>query len=135
MRLRNRGAFFDEDAAAIGMPAARTASTNRMASGNAVNSPASMNSTMRCCLRSAYAFARVTASGTPKCSSAPSAPLIRGLPEITRWYTSEVNASGDQVVRSRMSAHSPSISSRSAWRQARSWGESTSTPSTSKIAP
>ena len=39
------------------------------------------------------------------------------------------------VVRSRMSLHSPSISWRSDSRHAFSCGESTSTPSTSKIAP
>jgi hypothetical protein len=46
-----------------------------------------------------------------------------------------VKASGVQLVWSRMSAQSVSISSRKASRHAASCGESTSTPSTSKIAP
>src|SRR5258708_1601316 len=51
------------------------------------------------------------------------------------WYMCDVNASGFHAVRSRMSRQSDSISSRSASRHAFSCGESTSTPSTSKIAP
>ena len=64
--------------------------------------------------------------GRRSCAACPTSPPRR------RW---DVNASGDQVVRSRMSFHSPSISSRSDSRHAFSCGESTSTPSTSKIAP
>ena len=51
-------------------------------------------------------MARSPASGTPKCSRAARAPLIRGLPDTSAWYTWGVKASGDQVVWSRMPAHS-----------------------------
>ena len=75
-------------------------------------------------------------SGTPKYSSAARAPAIRGMPAMTCWYTAWGEPlSGVQLVWSRISRHSPSISSLNASRQASSCGESTSTPSTSKIAP
>src|SRR5689334_19627049 len=60
---------------------------------------------------------------------------MRGLPDTYCSYTRGVKASGDHVVCSRMSCQSDSISSCSDSRQAFSCGESTSTPSTSKIAP
>src|SRR6185437_10857776 len=60
---------------------------------------------------------------------------MRGLPDTYCSYTRGVKASGDHDVCSRMSCQSDSISSRSDSRQAFSCGESTSTPSTSKIAP
>src|SRR5919202_4770658 len=54
---------------------------------------------------------------------------------MTLWYTSDVNFSGAYDVRGRISLHSFSINWRKASRQACSCGESTSTPSTSKMAP
>jgi hypothetical protein len=89
------------------------------------------------CLRSAYSATRdsSSSSGTWKYSSAARAPLKRGLPDICVWYTCGVNAAGDHVVRSRRPRHSPSINCCSDACHAFSCGESTSTPSTSKIAP
>src|SRR6266550_2304988 len=60
---------------------------------------------------------------------------MRGLPDTYCSYTRGLKASGDHVVLFRMSCQSDSISSRSDSRHAFSCGESTSTPSTSKIAP
>src|SRR3984893_7421798 len=131
----NSFAFLDDDAAATRIPASLTAMMNRSASGYAVKSPASMSRTTISCLRWAYTARRASSLGTWKYSSAARAPLRRALRDISSWQTVDVTASGDQVVRSRMSLHSPSISSRSDSRHAFSCGESTSTPSTSKIAP
>ena len=76
-------AFFDDDAAAMRSPRSARASTKRNASGKAVNSPASISSSTRCCLRAAYTSALAPASGTLKWSSAARAPLMRGLPATT----------------------------------------------------
>src|SRR3954468_14599946 len=74
-------------------------------------------------------------SGTSKYSIAALAPAIRGIPAMTCWYTAGVKRSAVQLVWSRISRHSVSISTRNDSRQASSCGESTRTPSTSKIAP
>ncbi len=100
-----------------------------------MNRPSSMSSTRCSCLAAAYRSARRSTSGTPKYSSAARAPASRGIPAITCWYTAGVKRCGVQLVWPRMSRHSPSISSWRASRQASSCGESTRTPSTSKIAP
>ena len=128
-------AFFDEDAAATRIPLFFTARMNLNASGKALNRPCSINWTTCFCLASAYSSLRRSRSGTPKYSSAARAPANRGLPAISCWYTWVVNRSAVQLVRSRISSQSPSNSSSSASRHASSCGESTSTPSTSKIAP
>jgi hypothetical protein len=125
----------DDDAAATSIPSSLTARMNRSASAKAMNRPCSMSLMICCCLAAAYCSTRVSTSGTPKCSRAARAPASRGLPAMSRWYTAEVKRSAVQLVRSRMSRHSPSISRLNDSRQASSCGESTSTPSTSKIAP
>ena len=135
IRDRNSLAFLDDDAAATRIPMPLTTRMNRSASGKAMNRPSSINRTICSCLAAAYRSARASTSGTPKCSRAARAPAIRGLPAMTRWYTAEVNRSGVQLVWSRTSPHSVSIRTRNDSRQDSSWGESTSTPSTSKIAP
>src|SRR2546421_9897676 len=82
-----------------------------------------------------YGAARCAAWGPRKSGGPAWAPPPRGFPAITAWYMAGVKRSGEYVVWPRMSLHSFSISSWSASRQARSCGESTSTPSTSKTAP
>ena len=128
-------AFLDEDAAATRIPMALTARMNRSASGKAMNRPSSISCTTCSCLAAAYRSTRASTSGTPKCFMAARAPAMRGLPAMTCWYTAGVNRSGVQLVWSRTSRHSVSISIRNDSRQASSCGESTRTPSTSKIAP
>src|SRR5512132_1617034 len=108
---------------------------NLNASGKALSRPCSMSRTTCSCLTAAYCSLRRSTSGTPKYSSAARAPANRGLPAISCWYTWVVNRSAVQLVWSRISRQSSSNSSLSASRQASSCGESTSTPSTSKIAP
>ena len=109
---------------------------NRSASGKAMNRPCSISLITCSCLPAAYCSTRASTSGTPKCSIAARAPAIRGMP----GHDLLVHRRGEplravQLVWSRMSRHSVSISIRNDSRQASSCGESTSTPSTSKIAP
>jgi hypothetical protein len=135
IRSRNSLAFLDEEAAATRIPAALTARMKRSSSGKAMKRPSPIKWMICSCLAAAYRSARASISGAPKCSRAARAPAIRGLPAMISWYIAEVKRSGVQLVWSRTSRHSPSISVCSDSRQANSCGESTRTPSTSKIAP